>query len=1169
MHLNKIKLAGFKSFVDPTTISFPNNLTAIVGPNGCGKSNIIDAITWVMGESSAKNLRGEALTDVIFNGTTTRKPVGQASVELIFNNTEGKLSGEFSSCAEISLRRLITRDSDAQYFLNNVRCRKRDIVDLFLGTGLGPRSYSIIGQNMISRIIEAKPEEMRAYLEEAAGVSKYKERRKETENRLKHTKENLNRLEDIRNELQKQLTILERQAQAAEKFRLLKEEERQLRAKWLAVQYKELDNELIKQSLTIKQQETKLVAIQTNLFTLQQQLDEKREKERLANENFQETQQNYYLTGNEVSKLEQEIQYNKERQVEWQNNIAVTKAQLQQNELLLQKTEDELKAVTNSCEAFVPRIEESKNKVAEISKLLNTEEDLFQDWETKWENFNELSSKLKQDIEVKHTDMIHVQHEITTITERLTKLTTNDVTSTEKLTEEIGKLNAALLTERNMLHQHNITVNELRNQYACFHNEDEIINKKLHVIRSELHALHGQNASLQALQQMALGQHETYVMEWLKDNHLTENSRLAELLEVEAGWEFAVEKILNVNLQAIYIKDQTQIRSALNKLKKGNVFFYSAKETTSINAATAIKKTLLLSKIKSKVSLDSLLQDIYIAESDAEAFAMQKNLVAHESVITKNGLWLGPDWLRLFCTSHETQGVFKREQELKNIALKITKHLALEKNLEAALKENNDQKLAAEKKVHQAQLSLHQVQTNILHKEAEIKTLEQRLFDLVNKQKQELAEESVLKNQLTKLKNVLQEGQQFLNTQQEILLIEQEKRQTLLHEKENYRITISSLREQLDDKKEQLHALHLEWEGIKLQQNALTLNINHLKEQLLALNARDKELRLNENKFTFIKELEEKLHKALEKRLSVEIEIKNARAALDDIHDELKNLELKRQGVENEVNACRNLLEQIRLVSQTIKTKIETVTEKLTELAVDLTSILPLLTKEDSEEHLELQVQQIVQRISRLGAINLAAIEELATCTERKTYLDTQYQDLIDGLKTLEEAIEKIDKETRVRFKETFTEVNNHFGKLFPKIFGGGRAYLELTENNLLQSDVLVMACPPGKRNSTIQLLSGGEKAMTAIALIFSIFQLNPAPFCLLDEVDAPLDDANISRFCDLVKMMSQKTQFIFISHNKLAIEMAECLMGVTMQEPGVSRLVSVNVAEAVKMVEV
>jgi chromosome segregation protein len=1165
MQLKKIKLAGFKSFVDPTVVLVPSKLVAVVGPNGCGKSNIIDAVCWVMGESSAKYLRGESLTDVIFNGSSARKPVGQASVELIFDNQDDSLGGEYASYAEISIRRLITREGDSNYFLNGVRCRRRDIIDIFLGTGLGPRSYSIIGQNMISRIIEAKPDDMRTYLEEAAGISKYKERRRETENRINHTKENLARLDDVRLELDKQLGSLKRQANAAEKFKVLKQEERNLRAQWLAMQWREFDNRLVQYTLQIQQQETGLEARHADLSSINLQLETKRDDQRVLTEAFQDVQRRYYAAGNDITRIEQEIRHSQERRQQWEMEIAQADKDHTEAKSTLEEIQIELEELSAESAQLEPALNSARTVVQDAAQELDQAERATHNWQAQWDEFNQHVASTTQKAQVEQTRIQHLEQQLASLKQRQAKLTADqEQINFSQLDKEIAILTEQVSDMNSQSLSHDEQLEQIREQISETQDAQQQAMRQLDQVRSQLQRLKGQQASLEALQQTALGQRNNRVTQWLAKHKLDNEMRLAQGVEVESGWEQAVETVLGLNLQAICVEQLKDVACLLDEFNEGKLCVFATEKANA--AASSSPADTLLSKVKSKWSLASLLTGVYVAETRAEALTLCETLQPHESVITRDGVWLNASWMRVSRDENPEAGVFQREQELKQLIKQISESSALQNELEENISEYQEKLINLEAQRNQCQQLAHQLQKQSAEIQAQHKMQQHRLQDLQQRAERVRHEQDEILMQLEQAQGDLLQARDVWQKAMSDLETHAQKREILTTQRDESRAHLQNCRDKLNQAKEHAHQQEMRYQTVKSQCSSLQQTIIRLQTQLSSLQERKISLEKELAAAASIANLEKSLEDALNLRLQIEEALHAARAKVETIEQEMRALETSRQEIEREIAKYRDILETLRVEWQGFKVKSETFIEQIKETGSVLEDVLKELPEHANAEQWHAELEQVTQRIARLGAINLVAIEEFASCSERKEYLDRQYADLQEGLTTLENAIAKIDKETRMRFKETFDKVNERFQELFPKIFGGGKAYLELTGDNLLDTGVTVMACPPGKRNSTIHLLSGGEKAMTAISLVFSIFHLNPAPFCLLDEVDAPLDDANIGRFCQLVKAMSEKTQFIFISHNKLAIEMGEHLMGVTMHEPGVSRLVSVNVEEAVSL---
>lgn len=1166
MQLSKIKISGFKSFVDPTNLVLPSRLVAIVGPNGCGKSNIIDAVTWVMGESSPKYLRGESLTDVIFNGSSARKPIGQASVELIFDNSDGTIGGEYSKFAEISVKRVINRESDSQYFLNGVRCRKRDVVDIFLGTGLGPRSYSIIGQNMISRVIEAKPDDLRTYLEEAAGISKYKERRHETELRINHTKENLSRVNDVCLELDKQLAHLKHQANVAEKFKTLKAQERVLRAELFTIQWRELDSKMVDYTLQIQREETALEAKHSDMTGIDRDLEHIRNEQRSKNDAFQEVQRRFYAVGNDITRFEQDILHHQERREQWERDLRQSESDWQSVQTQLEEAQDHEKELDADIFSLEPTLKTAKEETSAKKQHLTSAENALHDLQSRWDEFNQASAKTTQEAQVEKTRIDHLEQQIAILQKRQDQLQHDEnqfnFSQLDKELEDISEKSEVALHEQQ---QAEAALGEVRTKLTEFNALQTTSNKELDALRNELQKLRGQQASLEALQQTALGQRDNPAANWIVRHDLDKNPRLAQEIMVEKGWELAAEKVLGFSLQGICIDDLRDVLPKLNDFNNGNLCLYTNENKQSV--AKNKKATLLAEKIQSPFNLNSLLYGIYIADSLDDALALCDTLEAHESIITKEGVWLNQSWIKILRLEDPAAGVFEREQELKKLSTRIAELETRQAELEVQAENVIEQIKRLEKERDEKQQAVNAAQAKAAQCTVQQKVKQERLSELRSQYERFKRDQEECVRNLAKAQTDVQTAKQNRDNALTALDNQVVDREQLISDREQARQQVQSAREETNVASERMHELEIRLQTALSQKTALQQTIARLQTQLTHLNERKTTLQNELNNMASVENIKQSLAQALEKHAAVEAELKVARDAVETMDQEFRNLESQRAVIEKEISKIRTTLEKLRVEWQGWKVKADTILEQLKETEFALETVLKELTPEANASEWQTKVEQVVNRINRLGPINLVAIEEYATCAERKQYLDQQLADLQAGLQTLEDAIAKIDKETKARFKETFDKVNDRFQELFPTIFGGGKAYLELNSDDLLTAGVTMMACPPGKRNSSIYLLSGGEKSLTAIALIFSIFHLNPAPFCLLDEVDAALDDANVLRFTRLVKVMADKTQFLFISHNKVTIEMGEHLIGVTMNEPGVSRLVSVDIEKAMSLV--
>lgn len=1165
MRLKNIKLVGFKSFVDATTAYFPTNMTAVVGPNGCGKSNIIDAVRWVMGESSAKNLRGESMTDVIFNGSNSRKPVTQASIELVFDNSDASLVGEYASYAEISIRRKVTRDGQNQYFLNGTKCRRRDITDIFLGTGLGPRSYSIIEQGMISRLIEARPEDLRVYIEEAAGISKYKERRRETENRIRQTQENLTRLTDLRAELTKHLERLHSQAKAAEKYQEYKQEERTLKAQLTALRWQTFHHQAGEYEREIKKQELALEAFFTEQQHADTQIEQYRDKHHDLSERFNQVQAHFYAIGSDIASIEQKIQFTQQRVIQLQQDSAETQQNYQETITTIEHDEQQLAEITNKISLLEPDKTLLDASIEETTSHLQDTENLMMNWQNRWESFTQTNNDVRREAEVQQSRTQHYEQSLERISERITRLIVeNNELNTDPQTAEILLVNEQLTEIVSIIEETEENKLKLQESLQSLRLQLTNLNQNYQHHQSNNQKMAGRIASLEALQQAALNPDDD-VSNWLQSSGLANNPRLADQIRVEEGWELAVETILAADLQAILCDTLTPME--LKNFHHGELSLLQ----TNLNQDKLLKVSTntLLDKIQNKQIAPSWLATVIPIETLEEAFLKRSQLTVGESFITKDGYWMGHDFIRIKKGEQTTTGVLIRAKELEKLQTEQLKLEAIIEQIKRTNEQYNEELINKEQLLTEQHQKLQQLiqqqgelKTKLVAQQAKVEQVTQRRIYL-NKEINELKNQQ--QNEHTELKEARSLLQQALNdmaTNAEQNNQLQSEKITLLNHLEQYR-------KEERIQKEQSHQLSILLNNLVTQKQAINQSISRLKQQLARLQERRDFLQeqLAEDNAP-IEELRSNLEKQLENKLNIEQELKLARSSLEEIDHQLRTTEQTRTKIVQQAQALRLQLEQQRLDWQSVTVRKKSLQEQLVEEGYDLHSILQNLSSENNENSYINMLEVIANKIQRLGAINLAAIEEYQQQSERKTYLDAQNNDLVEALSILENVIQKIDKETKQRFRETFDQINNGLQTLFPKVFGGGTSSLELTGDNLLDTGITIMARPPGKKNSTIHLLSGGEKALTALSLVFAIFQLNPAPFCMLDEVDAPLDDANVGRYANLVKEMSEKVQFIYITHNKIAMEQADQLMGVTMHEPGCSRLVAVNVEEAVALAE-
>lgn len=1163
MRLKCIKLAGFKTFVDPTTISFPKNMSAIVGPNGCGKSNVIDAVRWVMGESSAKHLRGESMADVIFNGSAGRKPLGQASVELVFDNADGSLGGEYAGFAEISIKRKVTRDGLSDYFLNGARCRRKDITDIFLGTGLGPRSYAIIEQGMISRLIEAKPDELRVYIEEAAGISRYKERRKDTESRMHRTRENLERLTDIREELDRQLDRLKRQAAAAEKYRELKAQERQLRGELRAVQWRSIDEEAAASGKRIGEMEVAQEAI----IARQRNIDAAIEKQRVAladlSAEHNRIQAEYYGLGEKIAVLESDIKHQNDRKQQLAQDLQQAERNYQDTQRHLEEDESKVRFWQEELSSLEPRLDEAKGLEESSLKFLHDTEQAMQAWQARWDAFNEEAGAPRRDAEVQKSRIQHLESSVQRLAQRAQQLRqeqsglANDGTA--------GELEGHRQRLAEVSRQMQQVQSGLEGLAGRLQSQRQAVAERtaeLDTVRTRMQEQRGRFSSLEALQQAALADDDERVTAWLKTQGMAQAPRLATRLTVEPGWERAVETVLGRYLEAVCVDDIKRLGSALEGFE-GRLCLLNPDEAADV----PVMPGSLLEKVQQSAGLGSLLARVRIAGSVEEALAQRGTLPADGSFVTADGAWIGKGWIMLNPADEQQSGVLARAREIEALKLAMAGDAQRIEALERALAEARDGLRKLESDRESAEQQLRQLSRQQGEVRADVSAREARLEALTRRQEGLSSQLAECDTQYQAELAQIERSRQLLQTALDAMARNEERREVLLSERDVARAALDEARQKSRLEKDASHQLAVQVQTLRVQQGSVATGIGRMRERLQGLQQHQQQLRESlAGSDEPLRQLREKLEVLLGQRLQVEESLTRARQSLSDAEHAVRELENERHGVEQELFRKRSELEQVRLESQTLTVRRRTLEEQLVEDNQDLQALLAGLPEGISEPEWQASLHQVANRIQQLGAINLAAIDEFRTQSERKVYLDAQNEDLVEALTTLENAIRKIDRETRARFQETFDRVNEGLQGLFPKVFGGGKASLEMTGDDLLDTGVAIMARPPGKNNSSISVLSGGEKALTAIALVFSIFQLNPAPFCMLDEVDAPLDDINTGRYARMVREMSAKVQFIYITHNKISMEVGDHLMGVTMQEPGVSRIVSVDVDEAAEL---
>ncbi|MCP5198391.1 MAG: chromosome segregation protein SMC [Gammaproteobacteria bacterium] len=1165
MRITRIKFSGFKSFVDPTTLTLPGNLTGVVGPNGCGKSNIIDALIWVLGESSAKHLRGESMADVIFNGSNTRKPVGQATVEIVFDNTDGTIGGQYAGFGEISIKRTVSRDGVSSYFLNGARCRRKDVTQVFLGTGIGSRGYSVIEQGMISRVIEARPEELRAFLEEAAGISKYKERRRETENRMRHTDENMERLNDIREELDKQLGHLQRQAKAAERFQAYKADERAAHARLLAARWRGLDSERDGCRRLREERANELEAEVARLRELEARQAGYREAQVEATETFNRVQSAFYACSGEISRLEQSIRHAEEREQTLSGDRDDARGTLDELQRVLEDDRAQLDTVRRELADSEPRFAAARESADDAGTRLGEVENRRAQWQHEWDAFNRDHNQLAQAENAARIRLEHLASGVAETDRRKAALndeaarhdTTDLNLKATELREAVtaGERTRAELVERR---------SALRGQLEQARAEAQAMGKSLHEHQIQLEEQRGRLASLKALQEAAYGDEQETIEQWFQAHGLHDVQRLAEHVHVEPGWERALEAALRIPLGALCGEDLVARLAARERVDLPPITVF---DTRAPNAGSAAASTLLAAKVGGRIDLGPLLHDIHVADDDSAGHALLATLPAHALVVLPDGTLLGHGWACFPGRAAAGESILARARELNRLGAALAQHEDATAELRGRVEAAQAGIKALEQEAHelgeryeretrtfeQHRGELSRVEGELTRREARAADIRAELDRLAQRSAEHEASITQLREQQSTATSALQDHAA--------------RREVLVAARDDIQRAVDAARQAARETRESAHALELRIQSLAARRQALEDTITRNAGSFEQLEKRHAEFvqaiaDLAEPRQRMAAELE----RALGEKLEAENAVTAARTALGELDASLAQSAAQRTAIEQAINASQQRLEQVRLDERALEVRQQELRSRFEQTEQDFDATLAGLGEDDDEAALQEQLEKIAQRIARLGPINLAAIDEYNQLAERKTYLDKQHADLTEALATLHDAIRKIDRETRTRFKETYDKVNNGLQAMFPVLIGGGHAYLEMTGDDLLETGVTVMARPPGKRNSTIHLLSGGEKALTALAFVFAIFELNPAPFCLLDEVDAPLDDANVVRLTEMLKSMAKTVQFLFVTHNKITMEIAEQLIGVTMHEPGVSRLVSVNMEEAVEL---
>jgi len=1174
VRLNSIKLSGFKSFAEPTNFVLPGQLVGVVGPNGCGKSNIMDACRWVLGESKASELRGESMQDVIFNGTNTRKPASRASVELVFDNADHRAGGQWGQFAEIAVKRVLTRDGNSSYFINNQPVRRRDVQDVFLGTGLGPRAYAIIGQGTISRIIESRPEELRLFLEEAAGVSKYKERRRETENRLSDTRENLTRVEDILRELNANLEKLEKQAEVAQRFNDLKADSTLKQQQLWFFKRADAESDQVKIKADVDKAVIDLEARIADLRHVESDLETVRQAHYAAGDQVNQAQGLLYEAGAEVAKLEAEIRFVVEGRQRAEQRLA---------QLLTQAADwsERQVAAQAELEALAEQALQAEDQTTTLTAQLEAQAEALPDLEealrqaqTKANEQRASVSQVQQQIQVLAADQRNIEDQSRQFIVRRERLVADrnalDAPDEQRLTALQGQL--AQADELSKAHSSSLADLEVQTPVL-----DQDRRDKQQAVNNESAKLADLTAKVEALKSLqAKVKTDGKLKPWLGKHGLDNLQGLWHKIHMEPGWENALESALRERLSALEVSRLDMVKAFASDVPPAKLSFYSAPLAT--NTATRkglpascrpLSDLLRLSDAGLSALLTDWLQGYFTAPSMDDAMAWRDQLQGSECFVLQSGHAVGKHSVSFYAPDSEQAGLLARAQDIENFEKQLRAQTLIAEETrsvsiraEATYSEAAQRLVVLRQEASEAQAKAHELQVETLRltqwaEQTRVRS-EQIAVDLAEI---DAGLEDLQERRMTAEGRFEELDMQLADTQERHAQLDErafeaERRLTECREQQR---TLERLAQEATFSQRSLEA----------RRSELQRSIETAGQQIQSIaaeqeRAKDELLRLTDAS------AQAGLQNALALKLEREQILGAKRSEYDDLTAKLRASDERRMSFERELDPLRQRITELQLKEQASRLGLAQYTQLLQDAEADMNA-LALSIEQGSVRlsGLQAEIDRLNREIVALGAVNLAALEELSSARERKLFLDAQTADLTEAMTTLEDAIKKIDAETRDLLAGTFKIVNEHFGRMFPELFGGGSAKLVMTGDEILDSGVQVLAQPPGQKNQTIHLLSGGQKALTAIALVFAIFQLNPAPFCLLDEVDAPLDDANTERYAKLVKSMGKETQFLFISHNKIAMEMAEQLIGVTMQEQGVSRIVAVDMESAVSLADI
>lgn len=1172
MRLSKLKLAGFKTFVDQTTVLIPGNLVGVVGPNGCGKSNIIDAVRWVLGETRASALRGESMQDVIFNGSTTRKPVSRASVELVFDNDAGRAGGQWAQYGEIAVRRVLERSGESTYYINNIHVRRRDVIDLFLGTGLGPRAYAIIEQGMISRIIEARPEEIRGFLEEAAGVTRYRERRRETEGRLADARDNLARLDDIRLELGERIGHLEVQAAAAERFQALDAAARERQQLLWLIKRNEARAGFERAAKELRDSTARIDADNARLQELENALEEARNGHLSASESVHVAQSDFFAAGAEVSRLEAELQHLGETRQRLETRLVQLDADHEHWRSRREALDSERLRWEALAENAALRAEQAEARHQEMAGRQPELESARQAADATVASVRRELAAVEQQLRVEEANRAHSGRSLDSLSMRRVKLDDERGTILGPEPGELAERQMAL----DALREH---CDALQQELRDAQTRQPALQKALREVIEAENAAERRITDLRARRnalaqiQSKLGVHGE-LNDWLKRHGQGDAPPLWRSIKVEPGWETAMEAVLRERLAARLTEEGCPLAFSLLDAPPPDALALGfadvplgAEPPRALSGAIALNDLAVTGDAAQDALLADWLRGWFAVERLDDWLPRRATLPVGVCLVNPRGQVLSRSMLTHFVPDSRTHGLIERQREIDAI---IGQEQALESELHGLRQTLRDAQETAARA--QSRIDALRSETQAAQGERHAKEVEVlKLVQAANRAQEQRARiESDLAELLRQLDVERERGQQAEREHARAAELAELHRARLdaatdtLRERDSALRDLRSLTQSLAHELQEARFSERECAG-KLEDNVRNLQLAGEQIERIAREQKDRETEIEATDDHVCRNA---LQTALDALGSREAALAVRRDALEQAIAALREIEEERLRTEHAAAPLRARVADLRLQAQAAELSAAQFDERLAEAGADETRLAPLLADAPGENALQREVARLGREIAALGAVNLAAVEELRAAAERKSYLDEQNDDLATAIGTLEDAIRRIDRETREMLQTTYNTVNEHFGKLFPQLFGGGRAELVLTGEEILDAGIQIVAQPPGKKNASIQLLSGGEKALTAIALVFAMFQLNPAPFCMLDEVDAPLDDANTGRYAEMVRHMSLQTQFIFISHNKITMEAAQQLVGITMQEQGVSRVVEVDIEAAMRMAE-